>query len=87
MTPLRDFVGQFNRVCWQLGLTRKAVADRLGIHPSCLTHALKRGANPELDTLTRFAAAIGYRVRISLEPEPNGPAREAVEQAMKEMGT
>ncbi len=59
------------------GLTVQAVADLVGVSASRVSQ-VERGevdGSLRLDTLRRFAAALGYRVRIELLPDPDRPDR------------
>lgn len=59
------------------GLTVQAVADLAGVSASRVSQ-VERGevdGSLRLDTLRRFATALGYRVRIELLPDPDRPDR------------
>jgi DNA-binding XRE family transcriptional regulator len=63
------------------GLTLEGVAEASGIHKTSLSR-LETGklANPTVDTLLRYAAAVGCRLRWGVEgaarPGEGGPGRE-----------
>jgi transcriptional regulator with XRE-family HTH domain len=50
------------------GLTRAQVAERLGVQPSTITHALNpdRAALPKPETLNQIAECVGLQVRVAV---------------------
>lgn len=50
----------------------REMGRKLGTTGSAVTR-LERGENAEIATVVRYAEAAGYRVRILLEPEDEGP--------------
>jgi len=51
----------------QAGLSLEQVAQRMGVDKSNLAK-LERAGNPTVDTLERYAAALGRRLVMTLEP-------------------
>jgi DNA-binding XRE family transcriptional regulator len=66
---LRTFVAELKAARVKHGLTLADVAERTGLAVETLSR-LETGAivNPTWQTLTRYAVAIGRRVRLLLEP-------------------
>ncbi len=68
--------GEFNLAAALIGaranaeLTQKQVAARMQISQAFLAGMEGSRVNPSLNTLRRFAAATGTRLRISFEPVP-----------------
>jgi transcriptional regulator with XRE-family HTH domain len=60
------------------GLTLAQVSERSGIDQPALSR-LERGlsTNPTVDTLARYASALGARLRLSLESEESVPAQDS----------
>lgn len=56
------------------GLSRRVIAQRMGMQsPSTVQRALS-GANVTVETLMRFATACGYRLKVEFEPMSGRPA-------------
>ena len=46
----------------QKGMTAKELAAKIGISEGALSQSIKDGANPNLQTITKIAAALGVEV-------------------------
>jgi ribosome-binding protein aMBF1 (putative translation factor) len=61
-------------------LSKKAVADRMGRHPSAVSRLLSGdGPNPTLETIAELAEAVDLQITIHVKPRPkrgskNSPA-------------
>jgi ribosome-binding protein aMBF1 (putative translation factor) len=55
----------------QAGLSLEQVAERMGVDKSNLAK-LEKAGNPTIDTLERYAAALGQRLVMTLEPVESG---------------
>lgn len=58
------------RAMEQSGISEADLADRLGVTPQAVSQVLRYrySANPGVVTLARYAAALGLRLRLVLEP-------------------
>jgi DNA-binding XRE family transcriptional regulator len=66
---LRSFLGELKVVREEAGLSLSEVASRCGIDKAALSRLENgRNPNPTLDTLWRYAAAVGKRLVLSAEP-------------------
>ena len=46
----------------QKGMTAKELASKIGISEGALSQSIKDGANPNLQTITKIAAALGVEI-------------------------
>ena len=79
---LRSFVAEMKRAREAAGLTLAEVSRRCGIDQPALSRLESgRNKNPTLDTLWRYAAAIGQRLMLSSEAIPDTrPAKRNAKQ-------
>lgn len=79
---LRSFVAEMKRTREALGLTLAEVSRRCGIDQPALSRVESgRNTNPTLDTLWRYAAALGQRLILSSEAIPDTrPAKTNAKQ-------
>jgi transcriptional regulator with XRE-family HTH domain len=54
-------------------LPRRRLAERMDISPSRVTNVIYREQNVTLETMARWAAALGYRVQLWYEPIGDDP--------------
>jgi DNA-binding XRE family transcriptional regulator len=85
---LRLFVAEIKQAREAAGLTLAEVSRRCGIDQPALSRLENgRNPNPTLDTLWRYAAAVGRRLVLATEairdtrPAPGGPKRAARKRA------
>jgi len=64
-----DFVDDVCRVMEAKGLTRRELANKLGVTPQYVTKFLNSTENTSVHQLVRFAQALGMDVRLSLSPK------------------
>lgn len=50
------------------GISQRTVADRMGTTQSAISELENETTSPRIATLERYARAIGYQFRISVEP-------------------
>ncbi len=75
---LYDITDEICRVMQERGLTRSDLAQRLGVSRQYVTKFLNTPQNTRLETVVRFATALGLTVKISLhakadEMQPGKP--------------
>ena len=63
-----DFAEDLSRLMDEAGVSRAELARRLGTSPAYITQVLRADGNFTLETMTRFAMALGHQVRIHLAP-------------------
>lgn len=63
-----DFAEDLFRLMDEAGVSRAELARRLGTSPAYVTQVLRADGNFTLETMTRFAMALGHQVRIHLAP-------------------
>jgi transcriptional regulator with XRE-family HTH domain len=63
-----DFAEDLFRLMDEAGVSRAELARRLGTSPAYVTQVLRADGNFTLETMTRFATALGHQVRIHLAP-------------------
>lgn len=78
---VEDFLERVESRMEKLGITRKALADRLRCSPANVTQLFRRENNLTAETMVDLALAVGYRLRPLLEPvdaaaEPWVPAHQ-----------
>jgi transcriptional regulator with XRE-family HTH domain len=75
---LRMLTAQLRRLRGEQGLSLTDVSERSGLTRAAISR-LENGwnLNPTLDTLFRYAAAIGAHVSLSAAPDPAAPDPES----------
>jgi hypothetical protein len=63
---IRDFIGDVVSRMEQRGLKRADIASAIGASPSYVTKALRGDANFSLETMNKFALAVGGRVKVGI---------------------
>jgi hypothetical protein len=74
---IRDFIGDVVARMDQRGLKRADIASSIGASPSYVTKALRGDANFTLETMNKFAMAVGGRVKVGIVDQAK-PIAEAV---------
>ena len=67
-TNFEDFIRLLCDQRRAAGLTQKAVAKIMGTHQSVISDFELMGGNPRIDTMQRYARAVGFRVLLELAP-------------------
>lgn len=70
---LIDFVMLLRTSRRSEGVTQVEIAERLNTTQSSISEFERIGGDPRIQTLQRYARAMGYRVRLELEKVPSGP--------------
>ena len=83
-----DFAEDLSRLMEEAGVSRAELARRLGTSPAYVTQVLRADGNFTLETMTRFAMALGHQVRVHLAPmksvttwQDSAPVREERSEA------
>lgn len=63
-----DFAVALERAMTRQGLSRTALARRLGISPAAVTKALRGDANLTIDSMTKIARAVGASLHVHVAP-------------------
>ncbi len=63
-----DFIVLLSEKRKAAGLTQTAVAKILETHQSVISDFERLGGNPTIETIQRYARAVGYRVILELAP-------------------
>ena len=69
-TAIIEAMAEIDRVLKERGITRKALAERLGVHPSYITRMLNDPDNITVRTLYRLCNALDLRASIHVGPRP-----------------
>ena len=67
-TNFEDFIRLLVNRRRAKGLTQKDVARLMKTHQSVISDFELMGGNPRIDTIQRYARAVGYRVLLELAP-------------------
>jgi len=74
-----DAVATMNRAREMAGVSQRELAERLGVGESRVSQILNGDGNVRMATLGRVLGALGYKVRIQVEPvgsdAPSPPAK------------
>lgn len=65
-----DFIEEARELRRKSGATQKDMAERMETTQSCVSDFEKLGGDPRIHTIQRYARAMGYRVKLSLEKVP-----------------
>jgi transcriptional regulator with XRE-family HTH domain len=68
---LIDFVMLLRNTRRSEGVTQVQIAERLNTTQSSISEFERIGGDPRIQSLQRYARAMGYRVRIELEKVPS----------------
>jgi ribosome-binding protein aMBF1 (putative translation factor) len=68
LVPIYALVGAMVEARHQAGLTQEQVAERMGTTQSVVARLEKAHHMPSFDLVTRYATALGRRVRFDLVP-------------------
>ena len=58
---------------YRAGLSQEALAERMGVTRSSIGHFETRNTCPRLDTLQRYAEAVGAEITATPKPRPEQP--------------
>lgn len=58
------------------GLTRTALAEKIGSSPAYITKILRGDTNFTLDSMVKIASALGCELTISMNPLPSAPRQQ-----------
>ena len=70
---LIDFVTLLRNTRRSEGVTQVQIAERLKTTQSSISEFERIGGDPRIQSLQRYARAMGYRVRLELEKVPSEP--------------
>lgn len=68
---LKIFISNVERILVEKGLTKKFLADKLGVKPSVISGILDENGNPKLETMVAVANAIGVPIHQLLMDQSN----------------
>ena len=73
---LIDFVMLLRNTRRSEGVTQVQIAERLKTTQSSISEFERIGGDPRIQSLQRYARAMGYRVRLELEKVPSSPLNQ-----------
>lgn len=73
---LIDFVMLLRNTRRSEGVTQVQIAERLNTTQSSISEFERIGGDPRIQSLQRYARAMGYRVRLELEKVPSSPLNQ-----------
>lgn len=69
----KDAVKKLVDIRQRLNLSQRVIEERVGMKKSNVSRLEKGGCSPSISTIAEYAAALGYRVELSLIKEEDVP--------------